>query len=365
MDNTGIEELRKANRVRGRHHEIARQLGLTGARMAALAELARIGGCGTATELAEGLGTSRQAVQRILTAMAGQGLVAIKTTEDDRRHRIATLEPAGREILEQAQQRADEPRRESTALETAFRAETASTRPAKRQSSTTPRSFELVRNFLLQKIREGELNPGDKLPPERDLGVQLGVGRPVVREALRSLEMAGVIRIERGSRGGAFVRESSSDGIRDSIDAMLVVGRLSLHDLMEMRSMLAAQSVLLGVTRGTEEDLARIEDSIDRLADAISGGDHVPGVTPAVDFYRMIARASHNPILILIMDAIASLIEGIFFSLDDWPHIDSVPPRRAILRAMRERKGILASRLVHEHAEFSRSVLEGSEDRLT
>lgn len=69
----------------------------------------------------------------------------------------------------------------------------------------TKRAFEEICARIREQLALGVLKPGDKLPAERDLAQQLGVSRNVLREALRSLEMAGVLRLQKGVKGGAFV----------------------------------------------------------------------------------------------------------------------------------------------------------------
>lgn len=361
MENGEIEALRYANRIRRYQFRVSKREGVTGARYAVLSELDHNGGEGTATNIAERLGTSRQAVQRILSSMADQKLLFLRQGKNDSRQRIASIAPAGRQLLVRIREE-----RASIGFSVS-----ASTAPAYQVDDVVtglgevsqPRSFEMVRNYLLHEIRAGRLQSGDKLPPERELGVRLGVGRPVVREALRSLEMAGVVKVLRGSHGGAFVRESGSDGIRDSIDAMLAVGRLSLHDLMEMRSMLLAQSVHLGTERATVEEFALIEDSIARLEIAVKDDDQYKGIQPATDFYRLVARASHNPLLVLIMDALAALVGQMLIALGEWPRIDAVSPRLAVLKAMREGRAEDAARLIHSHSESSKLVLKSYEEK--
>jgi DNA-binding transcriptional MocR family regulator len=67
-----------------------------------------------------------------------------------------------------------------------------------------PRTFENIQGHILDQIRSGKVKPGDRLQPERELASSLGVGRSAVREALRSLEMSGVLRFKRGAGGGAI-----------------------------------------------------------------------------------------------------------------------------------------------------------------
>ena len=72
----------------------------------------------------------------------------------------------------------------------------------------TRRIFEEIADQIRQRIYDGDLKPGDRLPGERDLASQFGVGRMVVREALRTLEEGGLVQIKKGSDGGAFVKEA-------------------------------------------------------------------------------------------------------------------------------------------------------------
>src|SRR5260221_2809885 len=70
----------------------------------------------------------------------------------------------------------------------------------------TRRAFEEICERIREQLALGVLKPGDKLPRERDLAEQFGVSRNVLREALRSLEMAGPLRLRKGGKGGAVIR---------------------------------------------------------------------------------------------------------------------------------------------------------------
>ena len=71
------------------------------------------------------------------------------------------------------------------------------------------RTFEEICGSIREQLALGVLKPGDKLPRERDLAEQLGVSRNVLREALRSLEMAGLLRLQKGVKGGAFIQDGA------------------------------------------------------------------------------------------------------------------------------------------------------------
>jgi GntR family transcriptional regulator, transcriptional repressor for pyruvate dehydrogenase complex len=90
----------------------------------------------------------------------------------------------------------------------------------------TRRAFEEICQRIREQLALGVLKPGDKLPPERDLAQQLGVSRNVLREALRSLEMAGVLRLQKGVKGGAFIQEGDTSRMNDVMQDMLSLGTI-------------------------------------------------------------------------------------------------------------------------------------------
>lgn len=219
------------------------------------------------------------------------------------------------------------------------------------------RAFEGVQKVILEQIKEGVLEVGDKLPPERELAATLGVARQAVREALRSLEMSGVLRFELGVNGGAFVRETGSDGIAFSINNMLILGRLPLSDLLEVRSSLFGEAAKLGTSRASAEQFDELEAKIDLLEKKYLSA--VPHATdgPALETYRILARMTHNPLMILLIDAIvdivAEMVAGLTFQLKR----DNVDARREMLAAMRAGQADEAARIIRAHTEMTNSWL--------
>ena len=92
----------------------------------------------------------------------------------------------------------------------------------------TRRAFEEICERIREQIAPGLLKPGDKLPPERELAQQLGVGRNVLREALRSLEIAGILRLQKGAKGGAFIHEGDASRMDEVVRDMLSLGSISV-----------------------------------------------------------------------------------------------------------------------------------------
>src|SRR5260370_42246641 len=87
--------------------------------------------------------------------------------------------------------------------------------PLKFQPIHVRRTFEEICERIREQLALGVLKPGDKLPRERDLAEQLGVSRNVLKEALRSLEMAGLLRLQKGVQGGGFLRDGGMGRLKD------------------------------------------------------------------------------------------------------------------------------------------------------
>ena len=110
-------------------------------------------------------------------------------------------------------------------------------------------------------IREGSLQPGDQIPPERSLTETLSVGRSSVREALQILSTLNVIHVAPGS--GAFVKEPrASDVFRPEFIGLLI-GNFMVRELLEAREMIEPSAARLACLRGTHADFSLIEDALE------------------------------------------------------------------------------------------------------
>jgi DNA-binding FadR family transcriptional regulator len=197
------------------------------------------------------------------------------------------------------------------------------------------RVFEKVRDAVLADIQAGELVPGDRLPSERDLSSKYAVSRSAVREGLRALETSGVLRFAKGTSGGAFVRERSADGIARSLHDMIILGRMSLADIMVVRRSILLLAIDLAMERATEEDFACLEKNIDEMAAIISTGDPIASIEPIMRFNRLLGKSSHNPVLELVIDTVSAIMSEVLHKLGLPTMMDLVSPRRKIVGYMR------------------------------
>lgn len=152
------------------------------------------------------------------------------------------------------------------------------------------RLFEGVVAQMRALIRDGRLSPGQKLPSERELAERFQVSRASLREAIRALEMEGLVVIRPGA--GTFVSEEGFDAAMDVLANRLLAEREELADVMELRLVLEPQITALAAQRATPADFDRLEAILQDQAEQIQRGE--TGVVADTAFHSAVAAASHN-----------------------------------------------------------------------
>jgi GntR family transcriptional regulator, transcriptional repressor for pyruvate dehydrogenase complex len=189
---------------------------------------------------------------------------------------------------------------------------------------------------LLDMVISGGLNPGERLPPERELCGRLNVSRTVVREALNLLEARGLISIEHGR--GAVVSGGNTDAVRDTLEVVLRVRPKALWELLEIRQILEVEIAGLAAERATEEDVSAMRVQLDRMLALIDAPEGY--VDADVEFHALLARAARNGVLLTMLDPIVDLL-------------------RASRRVSASRRPGSALRALGEHEEILRRVEAG------
>lgn len=210
------------------------------------------------------------------------------------------------------------------------------------------RLFEEICDQIRAQLSLGKIRPGDKLPAERDLADQFGVSRSAVREALRALEVSGLVELRKGSKGGAFMLAESAP-LTQSFEDMLDLGRISMHDFTEARILITEVVIRLACERGTKKHFDAIGKNIDRLEAAIKRGEGYKDLTVITDFYDLLAVATGNQTLRFLTHAIAQLLSGLITAKQPAPMEDLVSRRREILKALRARDADKAGKLLTDH----------------
>jgi GntR family transcriptional repressor for pyruvate dehydrogenase complex len=225
----------------------------------------------------------------------------------------------------------------------------------------TRRAFEEVCDRIRAQIAAGKLRPGDKLPPERELALQLGVGRNALREALRSLEIAGIVRLQKGTKGGAFIQAGDTSRMDEVVRDMLSLGSISVAELTEARVHIQDLVVRLACERATAADLAALAANIDRTEEVTAAGEYLERVECSREFYRLLVAAAHNQVLTMMVRSVTEILMQFVYTRvagGGKPQPRLVEKRREFLAALRARDAELATRLMRSHLASVHRLLE-------
>jgi len=224
------------------------------------------------------------------------------------------------------------------------------TRTTKAPSITRPETeaqgsgFAKVFSFLREQLLEGSIRNGDRLLPERELALQLGVSRPIVREALRGLSMMGVVEIR--ERVGTVVCQPDVSVLADVFAFSLAQVPDAIDDVMQARIALECQAIRLACQRATTADIERMREALDAIEATVN--DAAGGGLADFDFHLAMVRASRSDTIVQLYGAMATLLTR--------SHRD----RRKLVGGQNE---TIKRTVVEDHRRLLEAVIEGDEDR--
>jgi GntR family transcriptional repressor for pyruvate dehydrogenase complex len=200
-------------------------------------------------------------------------------------------------------------------------------------------------------IASGNLKPGDRLPTESELIKQFGVGRSTVREALKSLAMAGLIETRR--RGGTFVTENYTGFLNDRLNWATVFSDREFEDIMEVRIALESQAAALAAERISPADKEKLAHLVDSLETSLNDPERAASYD--LKFHVAVAEASENPILMNLIHSIRNLIqEYIRVGYTNQPELSDYSEHRLIYNAIDAGDPERASRVMTWHLTLTR-----------
>lgn len=216
-----------------------------------------------------------------------------------------------------------------------------------------PSLYEMVSERLLEAIRAVDLQPGSKIPSERELGEQFGVSRTVIREAIRHLAAKGVLEVLSGS--GVVVADVGHEGVTESIDLYLRQrGPIEPDQIHEVRTSLELTTVELAATRASDDELAEISAVCDAMGQVLDDAEAASAADVA--FHRAIAAATGNPLFLVLVDSLGDVLLQIRRATLDDPERGrvAVAAHRAIADALLVRDAEGAVARMRDHLEDSR-----------
>ncbi|EWG10386.1 FadR/GntR family transcriptional regulator [Cytobacillus firmus] len=167
------------------------------------------------------------------------------------------------------------------------------------------KTYMVLANKLIECYLRGNLKPGERLPSERELAGQFNVSRTTIREALRTLELNGLIDIRQG--GGSYVKVSEVQSRKQEIITAVKAEKPLVYEMLELRRALEVESSFLAAKRATSADLEKLRIALHNMT--LSKQDPKLGLKADLDFHIGIAEATHNSIFIELIHTLRGHME--------------------------------------------------------
>jgi GntR family transcriptional repressor for pyruvate dehydrogenase complex len=200
---------------------------------------------------------------------------------------------------------------------------------------------------LLMLIREKQLCPGDRLPPERELAPLMGVSRPSLREALRALSVMKVVEHRQGS--GTYVSSLKPELFINHLDFIFTVNDATFLDLFEARKIIEVGLVSLAARLLTDDQLAGLEDCLKRSSASVEAPESFLQID--LELHGRIVAAAQNRTLALFMHSIDQINIASRRRTNELPEVrrQTLKDHRAIVAALRRHDPQAAAQAMRAH----------------
>ena len=220
--------------------------------------------------------------------------------------------------------------------------------PAKPEFEAIRRSkvYEEVAKQLERLILK-KLQPGDKLPAERELAEMFGVSRSSIRDAIRSLELVGLVEPRQGA--GTVVREVSAESLVNPLT--IVLARQQISELLDFRKMLEPPLAARAATHASVEDVTEMEEILRRQDDKLRRGELA--IEEDSEFHYNVAMASDNSVVLKVLDVLMDLLRETrerALQVEGRPQ-KSLAGHRRILMAIKRRDPAAAEDAMRRHIQ--------------
>jgi GntR family transcriptional repressor for pyruvate dehydrogenase complex len=228
------------------------------------------------------------------------------------------------------------------------------------KSVRTDRISQAIIDQIKEAIFQKKLKVGGKLPSERQLMEQFEASRVTVREALRTLEYSGILEIRRGTQGGAFVRDPNNNLVNNFLQDMFSMGNIRISDLTEARMAVEPFSVKVASERIKEGPLEQVKQNIHEAKEFLKKNHPTDARLLNLEFHRLIAQASENPVILFMIDSIMDIMENNISSilLSSAPVESTVHFHEDIYEAIKDHSAEKAQDLMLQHIQEIQRTLE-------
>jgi len=171
------------------------------------------------------------------------------------------------------------------------------------------RLYEEVANQIKQSIFDGHLKPGDQVPPERDLAEMFNVGRPTIREALRTLTVLGLIQSSQGQKGSTIKQADITqymDTLREQMSWLINADKNTLSDLWEVRKFIELGVSHAVARNASDRDIESLNEIMEKMVKAKD--DFEVYISFATDFHKKLAQLSGNKVFYIVWSMIQDIM---------------------------------------------------------
>ena len=208
------------------------------------------------------------------------------------------------------------------------------------------KAYEQVADQIRERIFSATVKTGERLPTERDLATQFGVSRVVVREAIRALELGGLLLVKKGAKGGIFVAEDPQRPISDSIGNLLARGEARLGDLFEVRRLIEPYAAERVARIGTAKDFAALAAMVAEADAAHGKGDAIRELN--IELHRQLIRMARNPVLAAVGETVLVMLSERLKPVPSRASGTALCLHKKLLEAFQRRDAALARAVMEE-----------------
>lgn len=208
---------------------------------------------------------------------------------------------------------------------------------------------------LRRRIARDGLHPGDRLPHERALMEHYGCSKGTMREALKALEVEGLVRMLSGPNGGPEIQSASIDIVTQQLRQYLHFQKLDFAQVYELRKSLEVILARNVIGKLTEDHLNRLDENIRLCEQASATQNRAEGRLVETEFHDILCEASDNVMLVFMCRFLNSMLRDLVSYRSDSMHEHehfgdaNIASHMALMTAFRAKDGDAAARVMHEH----------------
>ena len=220
------------------------------------------------------------------------------------------------------------------------------------------RYFEQIAEMIQNRILKDRLEIGTSLPTEKELALEFQVSRSVVREALRILEISGLVNVKKGPSGGIFVSHVYHKPIKRSLNNLITSGEVTIDHLFDVRLLIEPRIAMEAALHAKDKDLRRLRDLITDSSHHLDDPGHLKRNN--LNFHLLLAKASGNPVLSILLESVFEILVELSFDFLDLSlekHFFQV--HKKILQVIEKKRPEDARRLIEEDIQDVRKKLKG------